>query len=45
MTEASGADSSLVAARWMIEMMGGTLTVVDSNSILRINLAAAAAPS
>jgi PAS domain S-box-containing protein len=45
MMEASGADSSLVAARWMIEMMGGTLTVVDSNSILRINLAAAAAPS
>jgi PAS domain S-box-containing protein len=45
MMEASGADSSLVAARWMIEMMGGTLTVADSNSILRINLAAAAAPS
>jgi hypothetical protein len=40
MLEAAGAGSSLVAARWMIEMMGGTLTVRDGGSILCIDLPA-----
>jgi hypothetical protein len=45
MMEASGADASLAAARWMIEMIGGTLTVSESSSLLIIDLAGAAVAS
>jgi hypothetical protein len=41
MLESSGADTSLVAARWMIEMMGGTLQLGAADRTLRIELASA----
>jgi PAS domain S-box-containing protein len=40
MMESSGASSSLVAARWMVEMMGGTLQLGESGRV-RIELASA----
>jgi hypothetical protein len=40
-TEADTVEASLAAARWMIEMMNGTLTVSEGQPILHLSLPAA----
>lgn len=39
--EAAGADDSLAAARWMIELMGGALTASEDGHLLELQLPAA----